>query len=104
MTGYGPEMRDPYLILGVDRDAGDETVHARYLEAIKACPPERDPAGFEALRQAYETIRERRRRIAHDLFDATPPRPRDVLEQGAPSGSPRRPDTALFRALLRGEE
>jgi curved DNA-binding protein CbpA len=96
-------MTDPYLVLGVSEDADDAAIHAAYLAAIKACPPERDARRFEAIRTAYQSIRTPKDRLAHELFDATPPGPLDVLDRASPVGAPQRPDAALFAVLLRGE-
>lgn len=95
-------MSDPYLILGVPPDADDAAVHAAYLAAVKACPPERDPRRFESLRAAYEALRTRRARLAQALFDQSPPTLADILDKAEPVGAPRRPDRSLFNALLRG--
>jgi curved DNA-binding protein CbpA len=97
-------MSDPYLTLGIAEDADDAAVDAAYLEGIKRCPPERDARRFEALRSAYEALRTRRDRLAFELFDRSPPEPADLLDRAAPVGTPRRPDPALFAALLRGDE
>ncbi len=96
-------MYDPYLILGIGREADDEAVHAAYLTAIKACPPEHDPERFEALRQAYEAIRTERHRLAHAYLDTTPAGALDLLERAAPVTGPGQPDAGTFRALLRGD-
>jgi len=96
-------MSDPYLILGIATDADDDAIHQAYLAAVRACPPEVDPQGFEAVRSAYESIRGRRERIAHELFDTTPPSPMELLDRAAPTGAPRRPSPDLFAALLRGD-
>jgi curved DNA-binding protein CbpA len=95
-------MNDPYLILGVGEEADDTAVEAAYREGIKQCPPERDAQRFESLRRAYETLRTRRDRIGYELFDSSPPEPRDILDRAAPIGDPGRPDVDLFSALLRG--
>jgi curved DNA-binding protein CbpA len=95
-------MSDPYLVLGVPNDADDATIHAAYLAGIKCYPPDRDPQRFEALRTAYEAVRTRRDRLAHALFDASPPTLGEVLDKLAPVGDARRPDAALFAALLKG--
>ncbi len=97
-------MRDPYLILGVPDDADDAAIETAYLEGIKRCPPERDADGFQALRAAYETLRTRRDRLAYALFDTSPPEPADLLDRAAPLGGSRRPEQALFAALLRGDD
>jgi len=95
-------MSDPYLTLGIPRDADDETVQRAYLEGIKRAPPERDPERFEALRAAYEALRTRRDRLAHELFDDSAPTPQEMLDKAAPVGPPRRPERGLFEALLKG--
>lgn len=96
-------MNDPYLILGVPDDAGDQAIEAAYLAGIRVCPPDRDPERFQALRGAYEKIRTRRDRLAHALFDTTVPDVEDALERLAPAGEPRRPSLSVMQALLRGD-
>jgi len=96
-------MTDPYLVLGIPRDADDETVHRAYLEGIKQAPPERDPERFQSLRAAYEALRTRRDRLAYALFDDSAPTPMEVLDRAAPAGPSRRPERSLFDALLRGK-
>lgn len=97
-------MSDPYLVLDIDEDADDAAVEAAYLAGIRRYLPERDPQRFEALRRAYELLRDRRKRIAHAVFDTTPPTPADILDRAAPVQAPARPQASLFAALLRGEE
>ena len=96
-------MSDPYLILGLEEDADDAAIETAYLEGIKRFPPERDAPRFEALRQAYETLRTHRDRLAYGLFDTAPPEPADLLDRAAPIGEHGRPEPALFAALLRGD-
>ncbi|NEX17594.1 MAG: molecular chaperone DnaJ [Halochromatium sp.] len=109
-------MTDPFLTLGIEPDAEDATVEAAYRAAIKRCPPERDAAAFQALREAYERVRTRDDRIAYRLFDTEPPAAIDIIRQAATHGSnadaadpavsqaASRPTPALFAALLRGED
>lgn len=97
-------MSDPYLILGIGEDADDAAVETAYLQGIKRCPPDRDPQRFEALRAAYEALRTERARLAHELFDTSHPEPSDLLDRAVPVGPSRRPEAALFAALLRGED
>ncbi len=96
-------MSDPYLTLGVPVDAADAVIHAAYLAAVKACPPERDLKRFEAVRTAYEAIRTRRKRLAHELFDTSLPTLTELLNRATPVEPPGRPNPELFAALLRGE-
>ena len=66
-------MTDPYRQLGVAETADDSTIRAAYLAAVRACPPERDRQRFEQVRAAFEAIATRPKRLAHALFDTTPP-------------------------------
>lgn len=72
---------NPFAVLGVDETAGDEAVRAAYLEAVRRHPPDRDPEGFQRVRQAYDAIRDAERRLAFRLFG---PPPLDRLEDLLP--------------------
>lgn len=97
-------MNDPYLILGVSETAGDAAIEAAYRAGIRRHSPDRDPEGFQVLRDAYEKIRTRRDRLALTLFDSTPPDAEDLLERLAPAGQRHRPAADILYRLLRGEE
>ncbi len=58
----------PYVVLGVGPDADDERIRAAYLVRLKQFPPDRFPAEFERIRDAYEILRDRRKRAEHTLF------------------------------------
>jgi curved DNA-binding protein CbpA len=62
-------------ILGVGPDAGLAEIRAAYLKKVKEFPPDRAPAEFEKIRDAYETLRDPRKR-ARAMFSAS--------ESGAP--------------------
>jgi curved DNA-binding protein CbpA len=55
-------VADPYAVLGVTEDAGDEAIKRRYLALVRAAPPDREPERFQACRRAYEAIRDARAR------------------------------------------
>ena len=59
---------DPYAVLDLEPDAGDEAIRARYLELVRKYPPERAPDRFRAVREAYELVRDEDRRIRFALF------------------------------------
>lgn len=93
-------MSDPYQVLGITRKADDATVRAAYLAAVRISPPDRDAERFAALRRAYDAVATHRLRLAHDLFDRTPPSVAGVLHLLESEFSPRRPDaSALLRVL-----
>jgi len=91
-------MQDPYLILGVPRDAGDDAIHQAYLQALHRYPAERHPETFQAVRAAYELIRTRKARLEYALFNTDLPAPSDLLERL--SQGRRRPGIDLFQDLL----
>ena len=66
---------DANEILGVPANAGEEEIRAAYLSKVKEFPPDRAPAEFERIRDAYDTLRDPRKR-ARAILSAG--------EQGAP--------------------
>jgi curved DNA-binding protein CbpA len=68
---------NPFAVLGLDEDASDAAVRTAYLAAVRAHPPDRDPAGFQRIREAYDAIRDEDRRLDLRLFG---PPPLDRLE------------------------
>ena len=60
---------DPYSVLGVPSDAGDDVIRRRYLELVRTHTPERDPERFIAIRAAYEKLRDPVTRLRHRLFE-----------------------------------
>lgn len=66
---------DPREILGVAPNDGDEDIRAAYLRKVKENPPDRSPAAFERIRDAYEILRDPRRRAFHMLLSADPEAP-----------------------------
>ncbi|MCU0734486.1 MAG: J domain-containing protein [Methylotetracoccus sp.] len=93
-------MSDPYRILGVPPTADDEAVRHAYLEAIRLCPPERDARRFEAIRAAYESVRDARSRLKQALFDHQAPTPDAVLEALVGPLPRRRPTLARLLKFL----
>jgi len=73
---------DPRIVLGVGQDATDEQIRAAYLGKLKEFPPDRSPAEFEQIRDAYEVLRDRRQRFRHLLFSVDPRAPLDTILEG----------------------
>ena len=63
---------NPFAALGIEETADDEAVRAAYLAAIRRSPPDRDPEGFQRVRDAYEAIRDEDRRLALTLLGPPP--------------------------------
>jgi curved DNA-binding protein CbpA len=66
----GRERRDPYIVLGVPRQASGEEVARAYRRAARASHPDSGGAGsaerFQAVSDAYELLRDPRRRAVYD--------------------------------------
>jgi curved DNA-binding protein CbpA len=60
---------NPYLALGVPRDADDQRIRRAYLDAIKQATPETDPERFKILAAAYDKIKNETSRHRHELLD-----------------------------------
>jgi curved DNA-binding protein CbpA len=61
-------MSDPHDVLGLTPDAGETEIRQRYLELVRAFPPERAPERFAAVHAAYEALRDPARRLRTQLF------------------------------------
>ena len=59
-------------ILGVEMNATDERIRAAYLDKVKEHPPDRSPDEFERIRDAYDTLRDPRRRMNDILLSRHP--------------------------------
>ena len=62
---------DPFAVLGVDENAGDEAIKQRYLALVRAHPPDREPDRFQAYRHAYEAVRGERERLEVQLLQTS---------------------------------
>lgn len=64
------EQTDPYVVLGVPRQASASEIARAYRRAARATHPDsgagRSGEGFRAVSDAYETLRDPRRRAAYD--------------------------------------
>jgi DnaJ-domain-containing protein 1 len=56
--------------LGVPANASEEEIRAAYLTKVKEFPPDRAPEEFEKIRDAYETLRDPRKRAKAMLLSA----------------------------------
>lgn len=76
----------PEQILGVAGSATDEEIRAAYLRQVKEHPPDRAPERFERIRDAYEMLREPRRRARRRLLAGGPDIPLESLLDGREAG------------------
>jgi len=61
-------MDDPYDVLGLTQDAVESEIRQRYLELVRAFPPERAPERFAAVHAAYQALRDPAARLNLQLF------------------------------------
>jgi curved DNA-binding protein CbpA len=66
---------DPGEVLGVNPDAGEEEIRGAYLRKVKEHPPDRSPEEFELIRDAYDSLRDPRRRMRDRLLSVDPSAP-----------------------------
>lgn len=103
MTGERETLNtDPFSVLGVTEDAGDEAIKRRYLALVRAYPPDREPERFQIYRRAYEAIRGPRERLDATLLQsrtgALARLKRHCLEAG--DAAPGRASVATVTALI----
>ena len=63
---------DPREVLGLNQDAGEEEIRTAYVRKVKEHPPDRSPDEFERIRDAYESLRDPRRRMHDRLVSVDP--------------------------------
>lgn len=59
---------NPYTILNLRKGANDEEIKQAYFEMVKKWDPERHTERFMVIQQAYEKLRDPKRRARGDLF------------------------------------
>jgi len=83
----GREGQDPYIVLGVPRQASREEIARAYRRAARASHP--DSAGadsvnrFQAVSDAYDLLRDPRRRAVYDRSHPLVLRPPAVARGGS---------------------
>jgi curved DNA-binding protein CbpA len=96
---------DPFTVLGVGEDAGDEEIKRRYLALVRAFPPDREPERFQAYRAAYEALRDERKRLEAKLLqtnDAALSRLKLLCLSGARPGTTRASRATVAALLVEG--
>lgn len=76
---------NPYLVLGVPREADDGRIRRAWLEAVREAPPETHPLRFKEIAAAYDKIKDATSRCRYELFDTECPgdSPLDVIVRHA---------------------
>ena len=61
-------MTDSFETLGLKPEATEGEIRARYLELVRAFPPDRAPERFAEVRAAYDELRDTLRRFASEVL------------------------------------
>lgn len=61
-------MAGPLDVLGVKLEDSDEVIRARYLELLRLHPPEQNAEKFNAIRSAYDKIKDVQLRVEYLLY------------------------------------
>lgn len=62
---------NPYFLLGVTPEAGDEEIAVAFEQSLKAIKKDKDAEAEESLRIAFEKIKTKADRTRFDLFDVS---------------------------------
>ncbi len=65
-------MKEHYESLGLDPDATPAQIKSAYHAKLREFPAHSHPEEFKAVRQAYETLRQRRPNQGSDFFRPPP--------------------------------
>ena len=71
--GVSKPVRDPYEVLGLERQVGETEIKRAYFQMVRQFPPEREPEKFREIRTAYEQLRDPESRARTALFLLQPP-------------------------------
>ena len=61
-----------YELLNIARDANGSEIKRAYFSAVKLHSPDSDPEGFKAIRIAYETLSDPKKRAGYDAWFTAP--------------------------------
>jgi hypothetical protein len=62
---------DPSRVLGIGVNATPEEIREKYLELVKQYPPDRDPARFAEIRDAFDQLNDPVDSLRKQLFHTT---------------------------------
>jgi|GEM_PF-652261 len=75
------KVENYYKILGAGANASQQTIKKKYIEAVKAFPPETRPEEFQQVRLAYETLRDPVKRSEYNLLRKFGGQVEDIMKE-----------------------
>jgi DnaJ-domain-containing protein 1 len=72
MKHFEMKHEDACRILGIAPEANDEEIRSAYLRKVKEHPPDRAGQEFERVRDAYEVLRDPRKRVRNMIMSINP--------------------------------
>lgn len=72
-------MQTPFEMLNIKESASDAEIKEAYLKLVRQYPPDRYPDNFKKIKQAYDTIKTLKDRLAYLLFNVPDPDPEALL-------------------------
>jgi len=75
-------LQAAYQILKVSPDVDADTLHAAYIEQVKAFPPDRCPEQFQHIRDAYQQLKDPDLRAERLIIGPDPHMPLSELIDG----------------------
>ena len=94
-------MNTPYILLDVATDADDAEIKRAYLQKVRDYPPDRDPERFQAIHDAYQSIKDQKCRIGYALFNAPVADFDELLSNALDIGQPVKLNPEQFDKLFR---
>ena len=94
-------MNTPFDILDVPIDASDVEIKQAYLRQVKKHPPDHEPEHFRLIHEAYLAIKDKKARLAHQLFTLPTADFDEWVNRALHTDRPSKITTEQFRELLR---
>jgi curved DNA-binding protein CbpA len=97
-------MLNYYFVLGLSPDASDEDIRNSYLRLVKKHTPEKDPEKFGKVTEAYEALKDKRKRIEMKIFGGLSAKDFESALLDLANSKEVRPRRALLDELFEAEE
>ncbi|WP_047154733.1 tetratricopeptide repeat protein [Aneurinibacillus tyrosinisolvens] len=78
----GAKAENYYKVLGTRSNIKQENIKKKYIEMVKKFPPETHPEQFERIREAYEVLRDPKKRHEYDAMRKHGNKIEKLMEKG----------------------